>query len=106
MNICINYGSHDEILRAVNNIINDGVKEVNKEIFTSYLYTAELPQLDLIIRTSGEQRLSNFMLWQAGYAEFYFAKVHWPAFTNKHLDKALISYQSRDRRFGAIKEKK
>lgn len=106
LNLCINYGSHDEILRAVNNIINDGVKDVNKEIFNSYLYTAELPPLDLIIRTSGEQRLSNFMLWQAGYAELYFAKVHWPAFTSKHLDKALINFQSRDRRFGAIKEKK
>lgn len=106
LNICINYGSHDEILRAVNNMIKDGVKEVNKEIFNSYLYTADLPPLDLIIRTSGEQRLSNFMLWQAGYAELYFEKVHWPSFTNKHLDKALINFQSRDRRFGAIKEKK
>ena len=106
LNICINYGSHDEILRAVNNMINDGVKDVNKEIFNSYLYTAELPPLDLIIRTSGEQRLSNFMLWQAAYAEFYFAKVHWPSFTGKHLDKALINFQNRDRRFGAIKDKK
>lgn len=106
LNICINYGSHDEILRAVNNIIKDGVKEVNKEIFNSYLYTAELPPLDFIIRTSGEQRLSNFMLWQAGYAELYFDEVKWPAFTNKRFDKAMIEFQSRDRRYGAIKEKK
>ena len=106
LNICVNYGSHDEILRAVNNMIKDGVKEVNKEIFNSYLYTAELPPLDFIIRTSGEQRLSNFMLWQAAYAELYFDEIKWPSFSNKRLDKALIDFQNRDRRYGAIKEKK
>ena len=106
LNICINYGSRSEILRAVNNIVADGVKSVDASTFESYLYTAELPPLDLIIRTSGEQRLSNFLLWQAAYAEFYFEKAHWPAFTPKKLDKALISFQNRDRRFGAIKDKK
>ena len=106
LNICVNYGSHDEILRAVNNMIKDGVKEVNKEIFNSYLYTAELPPLDFIIRTSGEQRLSNFMLWQAAYAELYFDEIKWPSFSSKRLDKALIDFQNRDRRYGAIKEKK
>ena len=106
LNICVNYGSHDEILRAVNNMIKDGVKEVNKEIFNSYLYTAELPPLDFIIRTSGEQRLRNFMLWQAAYAELYFDEIKWPSFSNKRLDKALIDFQNRDRRYGAIKEKK
>lgn len=106
LNICINYGSRSEILRVINNVIKDGVKNVDVPTFESYLYTAELPPLDLIIRTSGEQRLSNFLLWQAAYAEFYFEKVHWPSFTPKKLDKALISYQQRDRRYGAIKEKK
>ena len=104
LNICVNYGSHDEILRAVNNMIKDGVKEVNKEIFNSYLYTAELPPLDFIIRTSGEQRLSNFMLWQCAYAEFYFPKTYWPDFDRNELIKALEEYSKRDRRFGAIKE--
>ena len=65
-----------------------------------------MPPLDFIIRTSGEQRLSNFMLWQAAYAELYFDEIKWPSFSNKRLDKALIDFQNRDRRYGAIKEKK
>lgn len=106
LNLCLNYGSHDEILRAVNNIIKDGVKEVDKTTFNSYLYSKDLTPLDLVIRTSGECRLSNFMLWQLAYAEFYFEKTHWPSFNARKLKRALIDYQSRDRRFGAIKEKK
>ena len=104
LNLGINYGGQDEIIRAVNNIISEGITEVNKEIFENHLYTAGQPPVDLLIRTSGEYRLSNFMLWQVAYAEFYFPSCHWPAFTKKHLKEAFIAYQNRDRRFGAIKE--
>ena len=90
--------------RAINNIVKDGVTNVTKEIFESYLYTCGQPPLDYIIRTSGEHRLSNFMLWQLAYAELYFPKVYWPGFNSKHLKTALLEFQSRDRRFGAIKE--
>lgn len=106
LNLGLNYGSQDEILRAVNAIIKDGKKDITKDIFTSYLYTSELPPLDYIIRTSGELRLSNFMLWQAAYSEFLFPKKHWPDFKEKELEKALIAYQRRNRRFGTIKESK
>ena len=105
LNLCLNYGSHDEILGAVNHIIEDGITKVDKDIFNNYLYTKDLPPLDFVIRSSGERRLSNFMLWQVAYAEFYFEKSHWPSFTPKKLEKALIDFQKRDRRFGAIKEK-
>jgi len=106
LNLGINYGGQDEIVRAVNNIIAEGLTEVDKEIFENHLYTAGQPPMDLLIRTSGECRLSNFMLWQVAYAEMYFAKCHWPAFNKKCLKEALLDYQSRDRRFGAIKEEK
>lgn len=106
LNLGLNYGSQDEIVRAVNHIIQDGQQSVTKEIFTSYLYTKDLPPLDFIIRTSGELRLSNFMLWQAAYSEFLFPKLHWPDFKEKQLEKALIAFQKRNRRFGAIKESK
>ncbi len=98
INICLNYGSRLEIVDAVNNIIKDKV-EVNEENFQKYLYQ-DLPNLDLIIRTSGEQRLSNFMLWQASYAELYFPKTFFPDFDENELDKALDEYNSRNRRFG------
>ena len=106
INLCVNYGSRPEIIRAVNNIIADGVKTVDEKVISSYLYTAEIPDPDFIVRTSGENRLSNFMLWQASYAEFYFPKTHWPDFNKKELYKALINYAKRNRRFGAIKENK
>lgn len=98
INICLNYGSRLEIVDAVKNIIKDKV-EVNEENFQKYLYQ-DLPNLDLIIRTSGEQRLSNFMLWQASYAELYFPKTFFPDFDENELDKALDEYNSRNRRFG------
>jgi undecaprenyl diphosphate synthase len=106
LNLGINYGGRDEIVRAINNIIKDGVKEVNKELINDYLYTKGLPDPDFIIRTSGEQRISNFMLWQCSYSEFYFPKTYWPDFNKKELIKSLINYQKRNRRFGAIKESK
>ena len=77
---------------------------ITKELFESYLDTAELPDPDLLIRTSGEQRLSNFLLWQLAYSEFYFADVHWPDFSEKELIKAVESYSNRDRRYGKVME--
>lgn len=104
VNIAINYGGRDEIIKAVNNLIKKGVKSVTKETFAKELYTANLPELDIIVRTSGERRLSNFMLYQSAYSELYFPKIYWPAFNKKEFYKALIEYQKRNRRFGAIKK--
>lgn len=104
VNIAINYGGRQEIIRAVNSIIKKGIKEVTVESFKNYLYTSGLPELDFLVRTSGELRLSNFMLYQTAYSEFYFPKVYWPAFNKKELNKALIAFQSRKRRFGSIKK--
>jgi len=104
LNMCINYSGQHELIHVVNEIIKSGVQEISKEEIEKHLYTNGQPPLDFVIRTSGEQRLSNFMLWQVAYAEFYFPKIHWPAFNKKHLHKALLEYQNRDRRFGAIKE--
>ncbi len=102
VNICLNYGSRIEIIRAINNLIKDGITEVTDEIFTKYLQTEGIPDPDMIVRTSGEYRLSNFMLYQCAYSELYFPKVYWPDFKEKELEKAIIVYQSRSRRFGSI----
>lgn len=104
LNLGLNYGGKDELVRGINLLIDSGKKEITKEDVDSCLYTSNLPPLDFLIRTSGEQRISNFMLWQMAYAEFYFPKVYWPAFSKHHLIKAIKIYQSRNRRFGAIKE--
>ncbi len=108
VNLALNYGGRDEIVRAARRISTD-VKEkkinpldINEALFSSYLDTAGLPEVDLIIRPSGELRLSNFLLWQAAYAEFWFSDICWPDFTEKDMKAAIISYQSRDRRFGAV----
>lgn len=107
--IALNYGSRDEITRAVNHIYEDmeaGVlpkAPVTEEIISNYLDTTGLPDPDLLIRTSGELRLSNFLLWQLAYSEFYFADVHWPDFTKEELEKAVAHYNKRDRRFGGVK---
>lgn len=106
LNLGINYGGRDELVRGINNLIESGKTEVTKEDIDSCLYTANLPPLDFCIRTSGEQRISNFMLWQIAYSELYFPKVLWPDFNKKHLIKALKNYQKRNRRFGKIKEEK
>ena len=106
LNICVNYSGQDEIVRAVNNIIKDGIKKVDRQTIEDYLYTKNQPALDFVVRTSGEYRFSNFMLWQSAYAELYFPKTYWPAFNKKHLFNALKEYQKRDRRFGAIQEEK
>ena len=108
--IAINYGSRDEIVRSVRKVMEDvkagkiEVDQMDEEMFDSYLDTAGIPSPDLLIRTSGEQRLSNFLMWQLAYTEFYFTDVPWPAFTKEDLEKAIEKYNSRDRRFGGVKE--
>ena len=104
LNLGINYGGRDEIIYAVNKLISNGETNVTKEKISGALYTANIPDPDFIIRTSGEQRLSDFMLWQCSYSELYFPKVHWPSFGKKELKKALVEYAKRDRRFGKIIE--
>ena len=103
VNACINYGGREEILNAVNKIIELGKTNIDEKMFTQYLYTSELLPLDFIIRTSGEQRTSNFMPWQSTYSEWYFPKTYWPGFTKKELIKALKIFMKRNRRYGAIK---
>ena len=104
LNVAFNYGGRDEILQAVRRLIADGVRpeEVTEELFTQYLYTAGLPDPDLIIRTSGELRVSNFLIWQAAYAEYYATPVYWPDFDKEELRKALVEYSRRQRRFGVL----
>jgi undecaprenyl diphosphate synthase len=100
----LSYGSRDEIVNAVKKIIKDGIraKDVDEELFESYLYTAGIPDPDLIIRTSGEMRLSNFLLWQSAYSEFYFTEKLWPDFGRKEFIAAINEYRGRERRFGAL----
>jgi len=107
-NLCINYGGRDEILRAAEQYANDVITgkaegDLTEERFSGYMYSAGLPDPDLIIRPGGELRVSNFLLWQCAYSEFYFSDVLWPDFGPAELDKAIIAYQSRDRRFGNVK---
>ena len=104
INLCLNYGGREEIVHAVNKLIAEGKTEVTAEDITASLYSCNSPDPDFIVRTSGEQRLSNFMPWQSTYAELYFPKVLWPDFGKKDLIEAIKEYSSRDRRFGAIKE--
>lgn len=102
LNVAVNYGSRAEIVRACNAIVEDELKTVTEEEIEKRLYTAGLPDIDLVIRTSGEMRLSNFFLWQCAYAEFYFADVLWPDFHANELDEALEWYSGRKRRFGGV----
>lgn len=110
--IAINYGSRDEMIRAMRKMAKeceDGKltsEEITEEKFESYLDTHDIPDPDLLIRTSGEQRLSNYLLWQLAYTEFYFTDIPWPDFTKEELEKAIEQYNSRDRRYGGIKEEK
>lgn len=101
LNICLNYGGRAEIVDAVNKIINSNEKEVTEETFKKYLYN-DLPDIDFMIRTSGEVRISNFMLWQISYAELYFPKCYFPDFNEEEYDKALEEFTKRDRRFGGL----
>ena len=108
--VAFNYGSQDEIIEASKNIVNDILKnklnlqDLTKEKFSEYLYTKDIPSVDLLIRTSGQYRISNFLLWQISYSEPYFTKTLWPDFKKKDLEKAILSYKGRDRRFGGIKK--
>ncbi|MBQ3235673.1 MAG: di-trans,poly-cis-decaprenylcistransferase [Clostridia bacterium] len=102
LNIAINYGGKQEILHAVNRLLKDGKSAVTEEEFESYLYTKGLPPIDLIVRTSGEQRTSNFFIWQSAYAELYFTDALWPDFNEQELESALSWYAQRNRRFGKI----
>lgn len=109
LNIAFNYGGHDEIVSATKKISNDvkegkiNVSQINEELFNSYLFTRDLPDVDLMIRTSGEKRLSNFLLWQIAYAELIFTPTLWPDFDYYELEKCIKEYQKRDRRFGNVK---
>ena len=104
LNVAFDYGGRSEILNAVKTIIADGTSPYNitEKSFSNYLYTSESPDPDLIIRTGGELRLSNFLLWQSAYSEYYHTKVMWPDFQEKHIDKALSSFNRRQRRFGKV----
>ncbi len=108
-NVAINYGGRDELCRAMKNIAHDvkdgkvSEKDINEELINSYLDTAGMPYPDLLIRTSGELRTSNFLPWQLAYSEFYFTDVLWPDFNKKELEKAIEYYNKRDRRFGGVK---
>ena len=107
-NVCLNYGGRDEIVRAAVRYAKDYAEgraegELTEERFGSYLYSAGIPDPDLLIRPGGEQRISNFLLWQCAYSEFYFTDVLWPDFGTDELDKAIAVYNSRDRRYGGVK---
>ncbi len=110
LTIAINYGSRDELLRAIRRAGTDikngllSIEDLDENRFGSYLDTKELPDPDLLIRTSGEVRLSNYLLWQLAYSEFYFTEVPWPDFNEQELKKAIDTYEGRDRRFGGIGE--
>ena len=107
-NICLNYGGRDEILHAARRYARDYAQgkadgELTEAGFASYLYSAGIPDPDLLIRPGGEVRISNFLLWQCAYAEFYFTDVLWPDFTPEELDKAIAVFSARDRRYGGVK---
>jgi undecaprenyl diphosphate synthase len=107
--VAINYGARDEMVRAMKQLVKDKeenkftIDDIDEKLFASYLDTSDIPDPDLLIRTSGELRLSNFLLWQLAYSEFYITDVLWPDFTKEELVKAIEQYNSRDRRFGGVK---
>ena len=108
LNMALNYGGRDEIVRAARMAAKDAldgnidISDINEDYLDKYMYTADNPPLDLIIRPSGEKRLSNFLLWQAAYAEFWYSDINWPDFSEKDMEQAIIDYQKRSRRFGKI----
>ncbi|MGL5711775.1 MAG: isoprenyl transferase, partial [Paraclostridium sp.] len=109
LNIALNYGSRNDIKNAVIDIVKNyksgkiDIEDINEDIITNYLSTKSIPDPELVIRTSGEQRISNFLLWEIAYSEFYFTDVYWPDFNENELRRAIYVYQSRDRRFGGLK---
>ncbi len=108
LNLALNYGGRTEILDAVKSIANAAKagmldpQEIDEELFSDFLYTADIPDPDLLIRTSGERRISNFLLWQTSYTELYIIDTLWPDFGRKELFEAVLDYQSRERRFGTV----
>jgi undecaprenyl diphosphate synthase len=106
-NIAFNYGGRKEIVDGINKILkeNRGNKEINEEEFKKYMYRPEIPDPELVIRTSGEFRVSNFLLWEIAYSEFYVTNVYWPDFDEREYDLAIASYNKRDRRFGGVNVK-
>ncbi len=105
LNVAFNYGGRAELVDAIRNMIADGIKadQVDEELLSHYLYTSGLPDPDLIVRTSGELRVSNFLLWQGAYAEYYVTPTYWPDFDREELLKAIEQYSKRERRFGGLK---
>ncbi|MGL5348471.1 MAG: isoprenyl transferase [Peptostreptococcaceae bacterium] len=109
LNLALNYGARYDIKNAIIDIVKDAkcgkldVDDIKEDTIKNYLSTKSIPDPDLIIRTSGEERLSNFLMWEAAYSEFYFTDIHWPDFNEEELQKAIYTYQSRDRRFGGLK---
>ena len=104
LNVAFNYGGRAEILHAVREMLADGIKPeaLNESLFSSYLFTKGLPDPDLVIRTSGELRISNFLIWQAAYAEYYPTPALWPDFGRRDLYEAIVAFNQRDRRFGLV----
>ena len=108
LNVAFNYGGRDELVRAIKNIVSDvksgnvNEENIDQNLISNYLYTKDSPDPDLIIRPSGEQRISNFLLWQCAYSEFWYSNVNWPDFSESDLQKAIYDYQNRDRRFGGV----
>jgi len=104
LNIAFNYGGRAEITDAVRRIIDDGIpsEKITEDTIENYLYTAGMPNVDLLIRTSDERRLSNFLIWQTSYSEYYFTRILWPDFQKEDIDKALEFYRRRKRRFGGL----
>jgi len=108
LNVAFNYGGRAEILHAVKQMLADNISSeaLTEELFSSYLFTRGLPDPDLVIRTSGELRISNFLIWQAAYSEFYPTPTYWPDFGREHLYEAILAFNERERRFGLVKEAK
>jgi len=104
LSFALNYGGRLEILDAIRHIIDEGIpiQDIDEKLFNSYLYTTGLPDVDLVIRTGGEFRISNFLIWQVIYSEYYFTEVPWPDFNQKELEKTLLAYSQRQRRFGRL----
>jgi len=109
MNLALNYGGRTEIIKGIKEVFEDiengkiSINDLDEAMFSSYLYTKNMPDPDLIIRPSGEQRLSNFLFCQCAYSEFWFSNINWPDFTEDDLHRAIFDYQNRDRRYGAVK---
>lgn len=108
LNLAINYGGRNEIISGIRELAKDVIEgkvsaeDIDEKLFNNYLYTSGMPDPDIIIRPSGEQRLSNFLLWQCAYSEFWFSDINWPDFRASNLHKAIIDFQNRDRRFGRV----